>query len=373
MKIKYMTVAMALALGTGAAFADVTIDGNITGGVQFLKAGDTNTGGVYYDATIGVAGSDKLDAGGKVIWRVEQEILNTTSGRTKGVSGNGWGNRQAYIGLTGDYGTFRSGNITTPLYDTLDGIYADTGAEWLARDYGFGQSDYARSTVRYDTPDLYGFNASGAYMFEDQGKRGNKGYDVAANYKWQGLGFQAAYQKRNNISNNEVLSDGLGSTPAAANGTALWANAAAVGPDSKNWYAGANYKFDDGFGIGAGFKRQQLTNGAEEIKQDMWLAQGSYQYGKHGVYLTYFNLGNVKGQGVNMTGGEIGDSGSKAVDARYNYSLSKHSIAFVDARYVKNDDNASVSADDDAFYTGTSGTGVGKNSYRVMGGLKTWF
>ena len=373
MKTKYMAVAIALALGAGAAFADVQIDGNVTGGVQFLKAGDTNAGGIYYDAVIGVAGNDKLDYGGKLIWRVEQEVLNTQSGRTKGSSGNGWGNRQAYIGLTGDYGTFRSGNTTTPLYDTLDNIYANTGAEWLARDYGFGQSDYAKSTVRYDTPDLYGFNASAAYLFEDQGKRGNKGYDAAATYKWQGLGLQAAYQKRDNISNNNVISDGTGSMPAAANTAAFWSDAAANGPDSKNWYAGANYKFDSGFGIGGGFKRQQLTNAGEEIRQDMWLAQGSYQYGKHGFYLTYFNLGNLKGQSATTAGGEVGDSGSQAVDARYNYNLSKHSIAFVDARYVKNDDNASVSADDDAFYTGTSGNGLGQNSYRVMGGLKTWF
>ncbi|KPC53090.1 porin [Amantichitinum ursilacus] len=373
MKTKYIAVAISLALGAGAAFADVTIDGNVEGGVQWLKAGDSKAAGITYDAVIGVSGTDKLDAGGKLIWRVEQEVLNTQSGRTQGGQSN-WGNRQAYIGLSGDYGTFRSGNITTPSYDTLDTTYGDTGAEWLARDYGFGQSNYARSTFRYDTPEFYGLQASAAYLMENQSKSGNKGYDIAANYKWNGLGVQGTYQRRFNIDNNDVLSDGINSVPAAA-GTSLWGNAATTGPDSTNWYAGANYKFGDGFGLGGGFKRAQLTNDGSEIRQDMWLAQGTYQYGKHGFYLTYFNLGNVKGQGTNFTnGGEIGDSGSQAVDARYNYNLSKHSIAFVDARYVKNDDNGSVSADNDAFYTGSTGSnGAGQNSYRVMGGLKTWF
>ncbi|WP_283150341.1 porin [Silvimonas soli] len=355
MKIKYTTLAVALALGAGAAMADVTIDGNITGGVQYLKAGDTKSGGVSYDAIIGVSGSDKLDAGGKLIWRVEQEIQSQPGDRSQGGVAN-WGNRQAYIGLTGDYGTFRAGNMLTPTYDTLDALYANTGAEWLARDYGMGQSNYAKNVARYDTPNLYGFNASAAYLFEDQGVQGNKGYDVAATYKWEGLGVQGTYQKRDNVQSSttdvtsqQVLPDGT---------------------NTKDWYAGANYKFGNGIGVKGGFKRAQADGTAlgGEQRQDMWIAQGSYETGKHGVYLSYFNLRDGK-----LNGADQKDSGAQAIDARYNYSLSKQSLAFVDARYVKNQDNASFSAADDALYYGNTGADAGESSYRVMAGVKTYF
>ncbi|GGP20805.1 porin [Silvimonas iriomotensis] len=352
MKIKYATLAVALALGTGAAMADVTIDGSITGGVDYMKAGNTKSGGVSYDAIIGVSGSDKLDAGGKVIWRVEQEIQNQPGNRTQGGTAN-WGNRQAYIGLTGDYGTFRAGNMLSPTYDALDRLYGDTGAEWFARDYGFAQSNYAKNVLRYDMPSLYGFNASAAYFLEDQSRQGSKGYDLTANYKWQGLGIDGTYQHRNNVTSEDV------------SGQPVFAD----GIDSKNWYAGANYKFDNGFGLKGGFKRAEASNAGDDVKQDMWIAQGSYEQGKHGVYLSYINLRDAK-----LNGASQNDSGAQAVDARYNYSLSKHSLAYVDARYVKNGDNASYSAADDVMYYGNDTTAAaGENSYRVMTGLKTWF
>ncbi|WP_035057321.1 porin [Andreprevotia chitinilytica] len=345
MKFKLTMLAVAAAFSAGLTQAEVAIDGSFDGGVSYNKLGDAKAGRVEYDATIGVSGSDKLDAGGNVIWRLEQGVTNYSNGVERN-----WGGKEAYIGLTDEkLGTVRFGKMKTPFYQTLDDRYGDTGAKFLISEYGRGENFRPSNYIRYDMPTFGGFSASGGYD-ASAGNSGHYGFDLAAHYKLAGFFADAAYQKRKGV---------IGTGDADVGNVAQY--------DGYNWFALAGYNFDNGFGVNGGYKRSEFTPaGLSKVDQHLAFGQGSYKSGKQGVYLTYMQLGNLAG---------ASDTGAKAVAARYDYSLSKRTLGYVEGRYVKNDNNATYTAldstlgDSNNVYTGNAG----EKAYRLTVGMKTYF
>ncbi|GAA5784020.1 porin [Chitiniphilus shinanonensis] len=340
MKLKLTPLAVALLLGTGVAHAEVYIDGSFDGGVSINDLGGDNQGRADYDVTIGIGGSDRLDGGGKVKWRLEQGVTNYTANDDQAR----FGGKEAWIGYEDQIGTVRLGKMKSPLYDMLDARYADTGAKFLVSEYGLGQNVRPGSGIRYDSPNFGGFNFSALYDL-DEGTSGHYGYDVAARYANAGLFVDGAYQQRKGADGTDDESVG---------------NVAEF--DSQNWYVGAGYNFQNGLGVNGGYKSMEYTpSGGSKVDQDLWFAQGSYTAGKHGAYLTYMQLGDR---------GDVSDSGAQAVAARYNYSLSKQSIAYLEGRYVMNEANAAYGPTNDTFdYMGAPG----EDTSRLMAGLKTNF
>ncbi|UXY14933.1 porin [Chitiniphilus purpureus] len=339
---KLTPIAFALLLGAGPALADVEIDGSFEGGVSANDMGSQNQMRSDYEAIIGLAGSDALDGGGTLRWRLEQSASNFGPGRDDAAR---FGGREAWIGYDSDLGLVRAGKMKSPLYEMLDGRYRDTGARFLISEYGLGQAQRPGSSVRYDSPGFGGLSFSALYNLEDQGDNDHYGFDLAARYAQAGLFVDGAYQERNNADGRDDLSVG---------------NAARF--DSRNWFASAGYNFANGLGVNGGYKSMAYTPaGGRKAEQDLWFAQGSYNSGKHGTYLTYMQLGDLA---------DRADSGAQAVAARYNYSLSKQSLAYVEGRYVWNDANAGYGPTNDTTdYLGAPG----KDTSRVMAGLKTHF
>lgn len=344
-KLKLTPIAVALLLGAGLAHADVYIDGSIDGSVGITDRGDGNTGAVDIDGKLGFGGKEQFDNGGYGIWRYEAGFTDQSRSTEPNRSTSGLYTREAWAGVGGDFGTVRVGQMKSPLYDLLYSQYEDTGADTWIAEYGLGQATRPQGTLRYDSPNFNGLAFSGAYNFETESDNDHYGFDVGARYVQQGFFVDGAYQQRKNADGSDDISVG---------------NANRF--DSQTWMASAGYNFQNGFGLNGGYKALEYTPaGGSKVDQDLWFAQGSYKTGKHGVYLTYTQFGDL---------GDQAHTGAKAIAARYNYSLSKRSIGYVEGRYIDNDGNASYAASNDIYdYSGPAG----ESTSRLMAGLKTVF
>ncbi|WP_169307293.1 porin [Chitiniphilus eburneus] len=332
-------LALALLLAASPGQAEVQLDGSFDGALSVNDLGDQTQARADYDVTIGIGGSDQLDGGGQVIWRLEQGITNYTDNATAV-----FGGKEAWIGYTGETGTLRLGKMKSPLYDLLDARYADTGAKFLLAEYAPGQNVYPGSAIRYDSPEFSGLTVFALYDL-DQGDGSHYSYDLGMQFAKAGFFVDGAFQQRKGIDGSD--DDAVG-------------NASEF--DGQTWFIAGGYDFGNGLGVNVGYKSMAHTpQGGAEIEQELWFAQGSYASGKHSAYLTYMQLGDQ---------GDLDESGAQAMAARYAYGLSKQTIAYVEGRYVWNDENASYGPTDDAYdYVGAPG----EDTSRLIAGLKTEF
>lgn len=173
--MKKSLIALTLAALPVAAMADVTLYGTIKAGVEVSRVKDANEykaqGGKSKTATqiadfgskIGFKGQEDLGNGMKAIWQLEQKasIAGTNSG---------WGNRQSFIGLKGDFGTVRAGNLNTVLKDSGDNVNAWESGSNTEDVLGLGTIGRVESreiSVRYDSPVFAGFSGSVQYVPRD--------------------------------------------------------------------------------------------------------------------------------------------------------------------------------------------------------------
>ena len=173
--MKKSLIALTLAALPVAAMADVTLYGTIKAGVEVSRVKDAATykdqGGKSKTATqiadfgskIGFKGQEDFGNGVKAIWQLEQKasIAGTNSG---------WGNRQSFIGLKGDFGTVRAGNLNTVLKDSGDNVNAWESGSNTEDVLGLGTIGRVESreiSVRYDSPVFAGFSGSVQYVPRD--------------------------------------------------------------------------------------------------------------------------------------------------------------------------------------------------------------
>lgn len=173
--MKKSLIALTLAALPVAAMADVTLYGTIKAGVEVSRVKGANAykaqGGKSKTATqiadfgskIGFKGQEDFGNGMKAIWQLEQKasIAGTNSG---------WGNRQSFIGLKGDFGTVRAGNLNTVLKDSGDNVNAWESSSNTEDVLGLGTIGRVESreiSVRYDSPVFAGFSGSVQYVPRD--------------------------------------------------------------------------------------------------------------------------------------------------------------------------------------------------------------
>ncbi len=164
--MKKTLIAIAAIAAMGAASAEVTLYGKLDVGVSSSTAdGSPSQGaqfgsGNYETSRIGVKGSSEIAGGVKGIFQVEGKL-----GATDGSFSN-FG-REAFLGLTGNFGTVAAGRIWTP-YDSAfnDALeYNGFGAMGSAfyggahGDNGMDGSGASKNGFQYTTPTMGGFNA----------------------------------------------------------------------------------------------------------------------------------------------------------------------------------------------------------------------
>ncbi|MGL4604157.1 MAG: porin, partial [Iodobacter sp.] len=177
-----LIVAAVAAACSASAFADVSISGSAEMDLMFgtnRSTGASKSGGELYEETaivINIDGSDQLDNGNKLKWRVAQKVA--TDYRY-----DGFGGREAWIGYAGTWGELRAGTQFVNSYlNVLDWPYGVNGSGNLVADFGTSQDKW-KDSLNYMSPKF------GPFSFAAQYKIGDKGPGSAA--KAAGFEFDA--------------------------------------------------------------------------------------------------------------------------------------------------------------------------------------
>jgi predicted porin len=144
---------------------------------------------------LGVKGSEDLGDGLKAIYKFEWQV-NTANANVDD------GDRESYVGLSGNWGTFMAGALKSP-YKYTGGVTYDplvtTAGE--ARRYGgmttgtFGHNGFFTNAVGYMTPKIGGFSAWVGYVPDNtDGANGSNSWDIKYGAKnWEVFIAQANY------------------------------------------------------------------------------------------------------------------------------------------------------------------------------------
>jgi predicted porin len=303
-----LMVAAVAAAVSAPTFAEVSISGSAEMGFMVVdpKNGDATQ---EFDRAflLNFDGSDKLDSGSKFIWRVSQKVTS--------IEGTNWGTREAYAGLTGDWGTFKYGKQFLNSYLTLDWPYGING-NWQLAERTWGPKGhagkltaliYGNTSVNYTSPDFGGFSFGVQHGWDvnkatQTGKVGDSNVtDLSANFSFGGVNLNAGYLFGNDVT--------------------------AKGSKENQYFIGANTSFGD-LGVRAVYNAQS-TKSAKGVTKDSqdWLLGANYSLGK----------GTIKASIHQFDGDDFGSAGRISALA-YHHGLSKNTEGY--ARIQNRNKNA---------------------------------
>ncbi|MDR3430038.1 porin [Silvimonas sp.] len=317
MKTVQITLALAAMSLTGAAMADVTLYGIITGDVDTGNNGKQGTSVIYQDVgtRIGFKGTDKWDGGAKTIWEVESGALTGSSGQ--------WGSREAWIGVQDDtWGTLRSGRGKSR-YDLIVEEF-DTFESNVTMASTFDDATYVtRNTgaVMYTSPSLGGLTLDGEYNFVSGG---NHDYTAigAAHFKQSAFQLYGAY-----ILQSHKVRTGL------ADVTDFTGTTSADGDLQAYMLGGQWYPTDSAFvGLLYQHATQDTTDPRGAFKRDSTMLMAQYSVGVWTPRAGWVH----QFEGKFDNGGKIKTADQFEIGTDYN--LSKHSILYAEAAYINNND-----------------------------------
>ena len=204
--MKKSLIALTLAALPVAAMADVTLYGTVKAGVEVSRVkgtfdakttkSKTATEIADFGSKIGFKGHEHLGNNLNAIWQIEQNasIAGTDSG---------FGTRESFIGLEGDFGKIRAGKLNTVLKDSGDNVNAweSSSANEKVLQLGFfGDKESRQISVRYDSPVFAGFSGSVQYVPRDNVNPTDKykhavksGESYHAGLKYENAGFFGQY------------------------------------------------------------------------------------------------------------------------------------------------------------------------------------
>ncbi len=375
MNKKLVALAVAGVLGAPLAqaqTANVTLYGRVNLDVEFVngKIYDTNvkqpatcaptTGAncltanpVEYrvgtnSSRFGLRGTESLGGGLNAIFQVESSINPAQSGGT--LAG-----RESFVGLQGGWGTFKIGRFLTP-YDDIHPIFGNvptlttsilsTASLWAQ---GFGSTsaggfdDRVANSVRYDSPNLSGFNFELQY-----GAQGNN-YAQPGGTTPNGNTPHASILSGGVFYNNGPLSLGIASTgnwgvrgrQAISVVSPTPPGTTITGNQMKDYalsVAGA-YSFTI-LRVGAVYERLKYDSpfaGDGSLTRNFWGASLTGNLGPGQAYFFYGQANNVNGVQAagNRVLGMVAGPNSKAGqwEISYTYPMSKRTLLYTG--YVK--------------------------------------
>ncbi|BBO60294.1 porin [Mycoavidus sp. B2-EB] len=210
---KSLLALAALGAFAGAAHAQssVTLYGVIDAGVDYVSSAQQNattggkqialTSGVMQGSRWGVRGTENLGGGLKAIFTLENGF-NLANGKL--AQGGSEFGRQAFVGLSGDFGTVTVGRQYDSVVDFVSGFSA--GNQWgsYAAHPGdfdnFNNSARINNSIKYTSPNNAGFTYSALYSlggFAGEFQK-NRVWSVGAGYANGPLAFGAAYLNAKN-------------------------------------------------------------------------------------------------------------------------------------------------------------------------------
>ena len=340
--MKKSLIALTLAALPVAAMADVTLYGTIKAGVEVSRVKDAATykdqGGKSKTATqiadfgskIGFRGQEDFGNGVKAIWQLEQKasIAGTNSG---------WGNRQSFIGLKGDFGTVRAGNLNTVLKDSGDNVNAWESSSNTEDVLGLGTIGRVESreiSVRYDSPVFAGFSGSVQYVPRDNANDKDKytHHDSSresyhAGLKYENAGFFGQYA---GSFAKYADSDAYGKRVAVGTANALpvkdyQVHRVVAGYDANDLYVSVAGQYE----AAKNNKANPPTNG-KKLEQTQVAATAAYRFGNVTPRVSY-----AHGFKAKINGKKDADTQYDQVIVGADYDFSKRTSALVSAGWLK--------------------------------------
>jgi predicted porin len=340
---KKLIVAAATASFAIAAHAQssVTLYGVLDAGITYTSnvGGHSNwqqTSGGIDQSRFGLRGSEDLGGGLKAIFTLESGF-NLGNGRF--ANNNGLFNRQAFVGLSSNYGTVTLGRQYDAEQDFLAPLTA-TGS-WGGTSFAhFGNFDNlntnggaaVNNSIKFTSANYYGFTFGGTYGFSNQAGRfgNNREYSVGAAYEFQGLRIAGSYAQTNNpLANTSGAFDASNNViPAIQSVTGV--PAAALGNFRLRTYgAGASYAFGPAQ-AGVVWTQARVDNDSGAVPS---IHQNNYEVNAK------YNLTPALGLGVAYTYTQqtVGDASQHfhQVGAQADYSLSKRTDVYAQVVYQR--------------------------------------
>lgn len=360
--MKKTLIALALAALPVAAMADVTLYGQIKGGVEYTKVnGRSNsiTNVNDWGSRIGFKGEEDLGNGLKTIWQIEQSVsLDRGSNRN-----DRWANRDSFIGLATPFGTVRAGTLSDQFnsdMDTLDPWEGNTGESVRTLANTFGRTSERYTAVRYDTPEFAGFQANVLYSPEDNTRYAQLGSPQVA------FAGQTAQDLINTTANNAVVAVGLnyqnsgfyakyGFKMIRDNVDNGYVHRLEGGYDANNLFVGLGFQYTKDY--------DAMTIGGVATPVDSYkevALTAAYTLGNLTPRITY-----AHGFKAKVAGNSVDNTDYNQVIIGADYALSKRTTALVSAGWMKTGLTDLVAAKD---------SGSDKNSaYSVGLGLRHRF
>jgi predicted porin len=187
MALSAMLFAVLAAPTAHAQFSNVRLYGNLNLDVEFVSGRQPDGTNPTVNrvssnsSRFGIRGVEYLGAGNTAIFQIESSI----QGDTGNAASSGIASRETYVGLQGDWGTFRAGKFLTP-YDDLLTIFGNTptlttsilstAAIWAQGPLQKGQGGFdARlgNSMRYETPNFGGLTGEIQYSTRDSSGNAN--------------------------------------------------------------------------------------------------------------------------------------------------------------------------------------------------------
>ncbi|UXY14987.1 porin [Chitiniphilus purpureus] len=291
---------------TTPALADVSISGSAEMDLFYLSGPDTFNEEIAI--VINVHGQDQLDTGDMLKWRLAQKVA--TNYRF-----DSWGNREAWIGYSGNWGELRFGNQFSNTYLLADWPYGVKGLGNLMADTVVAVGG---DFISYFSPNLNGLSFAAQYDLGLGGKDG-QAFDLTANYSNGGLHVNAGYYGTRDAT-----------TAFAGNGNGHRLSYAA-GTDNSYWLLGARYLLDNGWQFAGAYRSTGLSAPGADREQEQFLVRAAYTLGKHNLSLGYQEMLDST-----LNGGKVND-GVQQIAAQWTYTLSRQSEAFMQVRYQRFD------------------------------------
>lgn len=340
MKKNIIAIAVAAAMiAPAAAMADTTLYGKFHVSYDFLSgdnASNTQGGFSSNSSRIGVKGAEKINDNLSIIYQYETGFNAGQNGSLSGSTGGIGGQRNTFIGATGNWGTVITGRHDTPFkmmgreYDLFGDTIGDSrniisGPAGVDTNWDLRPSQ----VLAYVTPDLMGFKAVVAYVnswaVNDptaspavSTNTNSTAWSLSAGYKIAGLGLDAAYEQHNiqgPAANDSQSAYRLGANYSIAGFKVLGLyqdikNVAFSNEDVKAYGVGAAYTFLGNNTIKAQYFKADNISNTSDTDGDMFAVGYDYKLSKQtNVYAMYAQTSNGSAASYTiMNGGHDGSS-----------------------------------------------------------------
>lgn len=379
--MKKTLIALTLASLSAAAFADVTIYGNIRAGLYGHSTKINDGAGRQsvntiddFGSYVGFKGNEEVAGGLKAIWQVETALFSDKAAPEQGA----WATRDTFIGLEGGFGKVRAGYVSSQFGDmgTVD-AWEYTGKTADGERTANGLDIFTRTdvrlanAVRYDSPTWGGFNFNVTHGLDESRRNRNNNATKfltvnGTTYSYQnggnasqtvlGLNYENAgwfaqygfgFYKDAYIGKNAKMKDGQ-------------AHRIEVGYNANNLLVDLGWQYTKGFTSRNQVAEKNLYMGGTDVeffKGHELALTAAYTFGALTPKVTYAHGFKVKDV---WEGNKIDNSAYDQVIVGLDYAMSKRTTAMFSVGYLSEGEGRK------AFSTGSTAKDVRNDKTKTM-------